>query len=79
MRKYESDTNMFFVAVRVVYTILFDLEKRLQEDRQRQFSGKPTRKIFYLVTSISNLGDWIDRVAITHNVFGLGEGGLVGF
>jgi len=25
--KYESDTNMFFIAVRVVYTILFDLEE----------------------------------------------------
>jgi hypothetical protein len=67
MRKYESDTNMLFIAVCVVYTILYDMEKRLQENRKRQFSGKSARKIFHLVAYMSNLVDWIDWVAITHN------------
>jgi len=33
MRKYESDTNMLDIAICIVSTILFDLEKRLQENR----------------------------------------------
>jgi hypothetical protein len=60
MRKYESDTNMLFVAIRVIYTILFDLEKRLQENRQRQLSRKPSRKIFVLVIIMPDVVNRID-------------------
>ena len=56
---------MFCVAVCFIYTILFGLEKRLQENRQREFSCKPARKIFYLVGYVSNLVNWIDRLATT--------------
>ena len=71
MRKYESNTSMSFIAARVVYTILFNLEKRLQEDWQRQLGSKSARKICVLANAVPDMVNWIDWVAITHNALPL--------
>ena len=63
MKKHTKVTNETFninsIAVYSFYTILSNLEKRLQRNRQREFSSKFRRKIFLLAWTLPNLGGGI--------------------
>lgn len=69
MNKNESNAYIFRITVRLVYSILFYLEKRLQENRQRQLSGKPTRKICMLADYLPNLVNRINYITIYRSFF----------